>query len=573
MKMAAEPKSENKSRHKMKFSQDDRYHLSEDIIANAGVAIYIVQHGKFVYVSELYQKVTGYTDKELINTPSLDYIYSDDREMVRTKAITCLKIEDCEPYEYRFVKKNKEIIWVLETVTSIEYRGERAALGSFMDITERKHMEEKIRNEERLFRAFTEKASDIIVLVNREKMITYENPAIEAVLGLKVEERIGKHVLDNIHPEDRTLAIDTLNTWMKDKNAPVQKVEIRIRHIDGSWHTFESMATNLKQDDIDDTVIVNLRDITERKWTEEALRQSEEKYRSIIENIQEGYFEIDLAGNFTFYNDSVSQIIGYSKEELMGMNYRRFTSEQTAKQVFQAFNKVYNTGNPAKEFDWQIIRKDGAKIYIEVSVSLQKDLSGKTTGFKGIIRDITERKQIDQQLTHMASHDALTGLPNRMLFMDRLDIAFAQSRRSKNKLAVMMLDLDHFKDINDTLGHMVGDKLLQEVGNRLTGILRHNDTVARLGGDEFIVLLSDIERIEDVIRIAKVILKAFQKPFLLSDHHVTSNASIGIAVYPDDCQDIETLLKKSDMAMYSVKTQGRNGYQFFSDVMSLDLIN
>jgi diguanylate cyclase (GGDEF)-like protein/PAS domain S-box-containing protein len=409
--------------------------------------------------------------------------------------------------------------------------------------------------------------------VNREKIITYENPAMEVVLGLKPEERIGKHVLDNIHPDDRNIVIDTLNTWIKDKNAPVQKVEIRIRHIDGSWHTFESMATNLTQDDIDDTVIVNLRDITERKWTEEALRQSEEKYRSIIENIQEGYFEIDLSGNFTFYNDSVSQIIGYSKEELMGMNYRRFTSEQTAKQVFQAFNKVYNTGNPAKEFDWQIIKKDGTKIYIEVSVSLQKDLSGTITGFKGIIRDITERKEIDQQLTHMASHDALTGLPNRMLFMDRLDIALAQSRRSQNKLAVMMLDLDHFKDINDTLGHMAGDKLLQEVGDRLTGILRHNDTVARLGGDEFIVLLSDIERIEDVTRIAKVILKAFQKPFVLSDNHITSNASIGIAVYPDDCQDIETLLRKSDMAMYSVKTQGRNGYKFFSDVISPDLIN
>ena len=195
----------------------------------------------------------------------------------------------------------------------------------------------------------------------------------------------------------------------------------------------------------------------------------------------------------------------------MGMNYRQYTDKETSKKVFQTFNKVYNTGEPTKGFDWQIIRKDGTKRYIEASVSLQKDSSGKPTGFRGIVRDITERKQIEQQLNHMATHDALTGLPNRMLFMDRLEVALAQSKRNRHKMAVMMLDLDHFKNINDTLGHMVGDQLLKEVGYRLAGILRQNDTVARLGGDEFIILLSDIEQMEDVIGVAKIILKAFQQ--------------------------------------------------------------
>ena len=302
------------------------------------------------------------------------------------------------------------------------------------------------------------------------------------------------------------------------------------------------------------------------KKAAETLHNSEERYLTILENIQEGYFEVDLAGNYTFFNDSLCRIHGYPKEELLGMNNRQYTDKETAKKVFQAFNKVYNTGEPLKEFNWQITRKDGAKRFIEASVALQKDSSDKPKGFRGIVRDVTERKQVEQQLNHMATHDVLTGLPNRMLFIDRLEIALAQSKRNKHKLAVMMLDLDNFKDINDTLGHMVGDQLLKEVGYRLAGLVRQSDTVARLGGDEFIILLSDIERREDSVGIAETVLKAFHQPFMCGNHKITSSTSIGIAVYPDDGEDIDSLLRNSDVAMYSVKTQGRNNYKFFARV-------
>ena len=566
--MAAKQKSERKSDNQKKNQQENLSNLAKDIIANAGVGIYIVQHGKFVYVSELYQKITGYTEKELIGTYSLANIYPDHKDDVRKQAIKCLKEDSCKPYEYRFITKNDKMIWILETVTSILYRGERAALGSFIDITERKKVEEKLRDEEQLFRALAEQSSDIIVFVSREGIVTYENPAVEKYLGLKTEERIGVSVFDRLHPDDLKLATDAFNASPRDRNAPAPHFEIRLLHKDGEWRTFEAVGNKLVHNNIVETVIVNLRDITERKKAEEFLRQSEEKYRTILENIQEGYFEVDLAGNIKFFNDPVGEIFGYSKEELKGLNYRAFTNDETAKQVFTAFNKVYKTGEPTREFDWQIVRKDGTKRYIEASVSLQKDISGKPTGFKGIIRDITERKEIHQQLNYMATHDALTGLPNRMLFMDRLQVALAQSKRNKNKLAVMMLDLDHFKDINDNLGHMVGDKLLKEIGSRLTGILRHNDTVARLGGDEFVILLSDLEKTEYAAGVAKVILKALQKPFLVADNEITSNASIGIAFFPDDCEDVDSLLKKSDMAMYSVKTTGRNSYKFFSNIIN-----
>ncbi len=540
--------------------------LAEKILATVGVGIYILQNGKFTYVSDLFQKITGYRDRELIGVPSIDFIFPDDRETVRKNAVQCLKNDSCEPYEYRFIKKNKDLIWVMETMTSIEWKGERAALGSFMDTTRHKLAEERLHREEKLFKTLADQSADIIAIVNRGGVILYENPAVAKLLGFLPKERTGQASFQNIHPEDVPLVQQEYQRLFEADHPSVSRAEVRLRHRNGEWRVFEAVASNMFNNHVVESIIINLRDITERKKSEEALRQSEEKYRAILEGMQEGYFEVDLAGHLTFFNDPLCELIGYSREETLGLSYKMFTKGETAQKVFQAFNKVYNTRLPTREIDWLITRKDGTERYIETSVTLRKDSAGNIVGFKGIIRDITERKLMHQQLNYLATHDALTGLPNRTLFMDRLSVAIAQCKRNKNKLAVMMLDLDHFKDVNDQLGHLVGDRLLKEIGTRIAGILRHNDTVARLGGDEFVVLLSGLDRSEYAAGVAKVILKSFQKPFILADREIVSNASIGIAVYPDDGGDEESLLRKSDMAMYAVKTQGRNNYKFFSEM-------
>ena len=567
MKMEAEKQSEIKSYSKKKLQQEDLSHLAKGIIANAGVGIYIVQHGKFVYVSDLYQKITGYTDKELIGTYSLGNVHPDDKENVRKHANQCLKHDTCEPYEYRFITRSNEIIWVLETVTSIVYEGERGALGSFMDITERKNAEEATRKGEERYSELVKHASVGIYEVDYETgRFKSVNDIICEYAGYMREELLNMNFYDLFTEESQKAMGERLEKlYAGERLSPTVEYCIRTKSGGKLWILLH--ARYIYEDGKLKGATGIIHNITERKQAEEARLKSEDKYRAILEDIQEGYFEVDFAGNFTLVNDSTCSLLGYSKEEIMGMNNRQYTDKENAKKLFQAFNKVYSTGESTEGFDWQIKRKDGTKRYVEASVSLQKDSSDKPVGFKGIVRDVTERKQIEQQLNHMATHDVLTGLPNRMLFMDRLQVALAQSKRKKHRLAVMMLDLDHFKDINDTLGHMVGDKLLKEVSYRLKGILRQNDTIARLGGDEFVVLLSDLEKTEYAAGVAKVILKALQKPFLLSDNEITSSASIGIAVYPDDCEDMDSLLKKSDMAMYSVKTHGRNGYKFFSDII------
>jgi diguanylate cyclase (GGDEF)-like protein len=211
--------------------------------------------------------------------------------------------------------------------------------------------------------------------------------------------------------------------------------------------------------------------------------------------------------------------------------------------------------------EYTLLREDGTRFIGELSAALISDAHGKPKAFVATTRDITKRKRAEEKLAYMATHDALTDLPNRMLFNDRLVLALAHAHRNRQKLAVMLLDLDHFKDVNDTLGHSVGDRLLQAVGERLTSLLRRSDTIARMGGDEFMLILPEVSRVEGTAKVAEKILEAFRKPFVFDGHALQITTSIGIAIYPNDGEDADTLVKNADIAMYRVKARGRDNYQ------------
>ncbi len=309
------------------------------------------------------------------------------------------------------------------------------------------------------------------------------------------------------------------------------------------------------------------RELEERKKAEESLWESSQKYRTILESIEDGYFEVDLRGSFTFTNPSLSRILGYPMEELMGLHYRKYMDKKNAREVFYAFNQVFRDGRSRKSFDWELIRKDGQHIAVESSVSLITDRRGNPTGFRGVLRDISERKQMESSLKYLAHHDILTGLPNRILFSDRLHQSIAMSSRSFSLMAVMFLDLDNFKEVNDTLGHDVGDLLLKEAAGRLQESIREIDTVARFGGDEFIFILPDIKSVDYAEKVVKRIHSAFEKPFSIKGNTIAISPSMGVAFYPIDSDNAETLLKKADMAQYRVKESGKNNYKFYSHTM------
>lgn len=315
-------------------------------------------------------------------------------------------------------------------------------------------------------------------------------------------------------------------------------------------------------------VIVFARDITERLRIETALRASEERYRTILTEIKDGYFEVDLHGNLLFFNRATADILGYPEEELFGLNNRQYTCSEAALAVYQAFNQVYRTGIPFST-EYPIIRKDGTTRYIDVSVSLMQDEQSRPTGFRGIARDITERKETEVRLQFLAHHDVLTSLPNRSLVMERLALALTSAQQQHHRLAVLFLDLDRFKNVNDTLGHVVGDQLLRGVAQRLQASLRPKDMVARMGGDEFLILLSSVTRREEVPEVARRILNQLQDPWLLEGEEFRCPGSIGIALFPDDGEDAGTLLKHADIAMYRAKDAGGNTFVFYQSGMNL----
>jgi PAS domain S-box-containing protein len=372
--------------------------VAQALLRNAGLGIYIVQEGNFQFVNPVFQNLTGYTEKELLGKYSLDLVHSEDREVVRKKALENLKSENgAIPYQYRLVKKNGEMIWVLEEVNSIDYGGKRATVGSFMDITARKELEEAIEYSEKRYRTMLEDMEDAYSEIDLAGNFTFVNNSVCRDLGYSREELIGMNYKSFIAEEDIEPIFRAFNevyrTGMPNKGFPWKSTRK-----DGS-HGFAESSISLLRNGKGEIIGFRSvgRDVTERKQAEEALRQSEEKYRTVLDEIGDAYFEVDLRGTFTFVNDQMTQHLLYSKEELLGMNYKTFTAEEEIKNVYAAYNQVYRTGEPSLSFGHKTIRKDGTRGFSDVSISPLKNAKGEIFGFRGISRDITARKRLEEE--------------------------------------------------------------------------------------------------------------------------------------------------------------------------------
>ena len=298
--------------------------------------------------------------------------------------------------------------------------------------------------------------------------------------------------------------------------------------------------------------------------SERKLRENESLVRAINESARDAIVTMDDKGRISYWNPAAEQIFGYTSDEAVGQDLHSMLAPPRYKTLYEsAFPEFQRSGRGdvvGKTLELKALRKSGEEFPIELSLS-SVQLKDRWHAV-GIIRDISERKQAEETIRRMAYHDPLTGLPNRKLFSDRLAIALAQAMRNQNDVAVIMLDLDNFKDVNDTLGHDTGDVLLKAVTKRLSEALRKSDTVARFGGDEFALIFPDLKEEDDASRVAKKIVERFRKPFFINAHQLIVTTSIGIAVYPRDGTDEVALLKNADIAMYQAKQAGRDRYQF-----------
>jgi diguanylate cyclase (GGDEF)-like protein/PAS domain S-box-containing protein len=419
--------------------RENNYRL---LLENSPVSIHeIDMDGRIISMSRAGVLMHGLKEEsDVKGSLYLDGVSADDRERIGG-LLTRACAGEISHFEFRASGPREAIFKSCFVPIKNKNGSVEKLMGITEDITERKCMDDKLRFEEQRFRAFVEHASDMIVLVNPEGVILYVNPAIESILGFKPEERIGANGSEIVHPDDVKALADVFNTLSRDTSSPVINGELRLRHKDGSWRTLEAVGSNLVNNNVVEAIIINY-------------------------------------------------------------------------------------------------------------------------------RDITERKKAQEQIQYMATHDLLTDLPSLRFAKDRLFVALSMARRYKKAVAVMFIDLDGFKDVNDTLGHDAGDYVLKQVARRLLSCVRETDTVSRVGGDEFLIIATEINVPENVAQIAEKVIHLVSQPIIFSGRQAAISASIGIALFPDDHTDMDQLIKKADEAMYRVKKTGKNGFCFIRDTIN-----
>lgn len=437
----------------------------------------------------------------------------------------------------------------------------------------------KMRESEERFRQINASVQDAIIVVNEQCLITEWNLAAQKMFQYSREEALGRQMHQLLAPpRHHADAARGFARFQEVGAGPLigKTTEVAALRKDGSEFPIELSLSAAKVKGRWHAMGV-MRDITERKRAEMQLKSSEQRYRDIIQTSMDCFWLIDSEGRILDVNDAYCQLSGYTREELLSMRIPDVEAKETPEVTAQHIHAIETKGYA--RFETQHRRKDGQLLDIEVSVIYQQDLEG--GHFFVFLHDITGRKQTEEKIRNLAFHDTLTQLPNRRLLSDRLEQTMAASKRSGRYGALMFLDLDNFKLLNDTRGHDVGDLLLVEAAQRLTGCVREVDTVARFGGDEFVVMLGelDVDKAESTAQagaVAEKIRTTLAEPYVLAirqdgdtettiEHRCTS--SIGVVLFVNHEASTEDIFKWADMAMYQAKEGGRNRIRFFDQTI------
>ncbi|HVI50149.1 MAG TPA: EAL domain-containing protein [Candidatus Sulfotelmatobacter sp.] len=440
------------------------------------------------------------------------------------------------------------------------------ALAEVAERVARQTIEQALSLSQERFQLAMRGANDGLWDWNLEENKVYFSPRWKAMLGYDATELDETPLtwINLLHPDDCAATQNRMSRFLLSTSDRIE-FEFRMRHKDGSYRDILSRAFLMRdKESVAKRLVGTHVDITERKNSELKLKLAS----TVFVNTQEGVFVTDPQGNFLAINPAFTAITEYAEEEALGSNVRLLQSGKQERSFYQAmWRELLATGTWQGEI-WN--RRKSGEIYPQwLSISAVHDEAETLLNYVGVFSDLSRIKQSEADLHHLAHHDPLTGLPNRLLLRSRLDHALERASREKRQCAVLFIDLDHFKVVNDSLGHRCGDELLQTAGNRLKERLRDIDTLARLGGDEFIVVLDEVEHAEDAASVAQDLINRLNTPFRLSaGHEIRLGGSVGISLYPGDGETAELLIQHADSALYQAKEAGRNVYKFYTKALT-----
>lgn len=542
-----------------------------------GVLLIDTKTGRFIECNKQIVKILGYSSKEDVlnmHPSELSPEFQPDGRRSDEKANEMIAMtisEGFNNFEWKHIRETGEAFWSDITLTSIVLEGKNLIHVVWKDIDDKKKADTRFKDlSERMELALIGNNDGLFDWDLRDNSVYY-SPRWKEMLGYRDEE-LGNDFStweERAHPGDIPEVLAAADACIEGKKEYFESVH-RMKHKDGHWIWISARGKPLKDDDGHPIRLIGTHtDITEDKEMQIQFAHQVQ----IIKQVRDAIISTDLEGVITSWNIGAELLLGFKSYEVVGKDIAMLYDKEDFRTIEEYMDKIAQEGE--YNISINLINKSNEPILSELSLSVLNDASGNPIGTIVYAQDVTERKEAEKKLheqrvvlDYQAHHDALTGLPNRILFSDRLELGIKKAKRNQNKLALFFIDLDHFKQINDSLGHEVGDAVLMTVTERLESQIRNEDTFARLGGDEFTIIMENLHKSEDASRLAQKILDIMAEPILIEEQKLYVSTSIGISLYPEDGTDASNLLKYADTAMYKAKDEGRNNFQFYSSEMT-----
>jgi len=539
-------------------------------ISDIGEGVIVLEVSRVIYANEAFCRITGYSEEELAALPSFfQLVRSEDRGLIQENIISHFENRKSSGlYETVIQGKNGQTTHLELTVNTFKEESPARVVAIVRDLTDQKSLKETLKNQDFQYKLLFQSNPNPMLIYDLENLsILAVNDAAVEKYGYSSAEFKSLTLKDIRDPEDILSLMKKIREIKEEMT--VVKENIHHRKKDGSMMDVEVMSHPIDFEGRKARVVL-VSDMTEHKKAERALLESEGKFKELFNNAIDPIFLFSMSddgtpGRFLEVNDIACTKLGYTREELLRMTPFDISVPEDFTEIGKIFKKLLQQEHSS--YERSFLTKSGLKIPVEVNAHVFQWHNQKVV--QSIARDITDRKRAEETIRRQAYYDVLTNLPNRMLFKDRLEQAMKHAHRNKQILGVIVLDLDRFKNINETLGHLLGDKLLVAVSERLLGVLNESETIARFGGDEFTLLLPQVTSIDEATQHAQKIIELLAAPFKLNNHELHVTTSIGVAFYPEDGENSEILLKNAETAMYRAKEQGRNNFQLYASVMNV----